>query len=606
MQVQRRRSSGQLEKEWVEFDVVASLPTGDTLERIRAKKAELVLDALADHDLEQVSHLARTPEGLVTSELRMKAWLLFLDLPPDSSPDRILASADALTTNDLSPHKDENQVLLDIKRLFTVMLHFISFSHSVSSSYTTILSVDDVEAMRKRLFSLIVRVLRKYPFLNYYQGYHDIASVVLLVCNDVPTANDDIAVQILEKLTVDHLRDFMISDIGLSVNHLKLIPCIIKSEDPLLFQLIRHTSNSFIVTNGIYFDYEFIQALLSVITMFSHDVNNFSHLMMIWDFIFSYRSVAASVYIYAAIMLHFKDPIFKELFISNEDDLAALDSDLVHKLLSPASLFSRISDSNISDILECADRLISSHLLATLDDSDKTFDVWFGEFNKHSVICTSSGLPKKNPSPVEGPSSPVEKDSLESLISTQEQEQQQESIHKATLMSNALEQESLATSQASLDEGYSSLGYLLSSSISSISGASSTIKREIMQTSSILKLLLSHRSDDDLAVSSKNNRSMVISSFYKISLTIGLLGFFLHFLLKQNQWQNTRIVHLFTGHLGVLKNDLSLFRKDIAHVASQMVGNLYTFLDTTVARSGLDLTQVGLGSLRNSVYALGN
>lgn len=601
MQVQRRRSSGQLEKEWVEFDVVASLPSEDSLEILRINKAKLVQQALDAGDQNQVSLLARTPGGLVTSDLRYRAWKRFLDIPSLSVGDHIVVSPDSFGTNDLHPHKDENQVMLDIKRLFTVVLHFISFSHSVSSSYTAILSKEDVESIRKRLFSLIVRVLRKHPCLNYYQGYHDIASVVLLVCNDVPNGNDEMAFQILEKLTVDHLRDFMISDIGLSVNHLKLIPCIVRSEDPLLFELVRHTSNSFIVTNGVYFDYEFIQALLSVITIFSHDVNHFPHLMIIWDFIFSHRSVAASMYVYAAIMLHFKQAIFAELFISHQADLVTLDADLVHKVLSPASLFSRISDSNLNEIVSLAQHLISSHLLTTLVDADKTFDVWFGEFNKHSVLCTSSGLPDQISN---GSSDIVEKESLEALILTQEQEQQQESINKSTLMGNALEQDSLATSQTSLDEGYSSPGYLLSSSISSISGASSIIKREILQTSSILKLLLPHRADDDLAACGKKNHSVAINSFYKISLTVGFFGFLLHFMLKHNQWHNARIIHLLTGHFGVLRNDLSLIRKDIGHVVSHVVGNLYSYLDTTIARTGLDITQVGLGSLRNS--ALGN
>lgn len=582
------QSSAQLENEWVELEVASP---EDSLERTRAHKAKLVLDALEAGDISRVSLLARTPEGLVTSDLRVCAWQMLLGLPQSPQADRVLASTDFPTANHLLPHKDENQILLDINRLFTVMLHFTSFSHSVGSSFTAILSKNDVEAMRERLFSLIVRVLRKHPCLNYYQGYHDIASVVLVVCNDMPSG-DDIAATILERLTVDHLRDFMITDIGLSVNHLKLIPCIVKSEDLLLFELVRHTSNSFIVSNGTYFDYEFIQALLSVITMFSHDIGNVSHLLMLWDFILSYRSVAASVYIYAAIMLHFKESIFQELFISNQDDLATLDPDLVHTVLSPTNLFSRITDSDLSDILLLSLRLISSRLLTTLADSDKTFNVWFGEFNKHSVLCTSSILQVESldANSCVGTANEL----LESLLQTQEQEQQRETINKSTLMGNALEQDSLATSQASLDEEMSS-AYLLSSSISSISGASQIIKRDIIQTSSMFKLLLPHRTDGSLGPGEK--KEGVLNDLYKISLTVGLVGFFMHFLLKHLQWPNARTFHLFTGHVGAFTSNLAVFRRDIGYGVSQVVGSLYAFLD--MGRPGLDFTQVGLGTLRN-------
>lgn len=622
--VQRRRSSGYLEKEWADIDVSTFLPNEDFPERYRERKMKTVHEAIEACDLGRIAELARSSEGLVASDLRVKAWPLLLNVFTANSNskqkvDSIGASADALDFHDLEPHKDEGQVLLDIKRLFTVMLHFISFSHAVSSSYTTILSKDDIEEMRKRLFCLIVRVLRKYPCLNYYQGYHDIATVILLVCNDSAAGNDDLAAMLLEKLTVEHLRDYMISDIGLSVNHLKIIPCIIEREDTLLFQLIRQTSNSHLATNGFYFDYEFLQALLSILTIFSHDVTNFSHLLMIWDFVFSYRSVAVSAFIYAAITLHFKDVLLEELCVSSIEDLASVDPDCVHSLLSPTSLFSRITDSNLGDILSFTKQLIDEHLLTGISTPD-TIGVWFGEFNKHSVLCTSSKLGTIFSSEYDmgdervasiEPGHLDNNEDLSPIITLQEHEQEQETAHKASLMTMALEQDSLATSITSLDnENEFSSGNLLSSSISSISGAPSALKREIIQTSSmILKNLLPQHRPDDAADprDSRRRNSLIVGSIYKVSLTVGFCGFLLHFLLKESHWYKSSMSHLATRTFSTFGADLAMLKRDVGHGISRVVGNVFSFLDdTSIFHSGLDITQVGLGTLRDSVYAFGN
>lgn len=59
---------------------------------------------------------------------------------------------------------------------------------------------------RTHLLHLINAVLNKHAgVLHYYQGYHDIASAVLLSCG----VEDGLAFVILEKLSLHHLRDYM-------------------------------------------------------------------------------------------------------------------------------------------------------------------------------------------------------------------------------------------------------------------------------------------------------------------------------------------------------------------------------------------------------------
>ena len=72
----------------------------------------------------------------------------------------------------------------------------------------------------------------------------------------------------LENLAIYHLRDYLISDINLSINHLRLIPTILEIVDNQLFQLIKQTSNSSIQSQGLNYDYKFYQALSSILTIY--------------------------------------------------------------------------------------------------------------------------------------------------------------------------------------------------------------------------------------------------------------------------------------------------------------------------------------------------
>lgn len=653
--LERRRSSAQLEKDWVDFDGLdTSLykeesPLSEAVKSLKIKAVEVALNAGRSG---LVAEYSRATEGLVSTHLRAKVWplLLNVDMVADSEPDvseRLFSgtSFGHFGTNDLPPHKDESQVMLDIKRLFTVMSHFNSFYGSMNSSFTTILSPDEIEEMRKRLFCLVIRVLRKYPFLNYYQGYHDVASVVLLVFNDLGASDDEDAFLLLEKLTVCHLRDFMISDIALSINHLKLIPCIVEEVDPTLFQLIRQSSNSFLASNGAYFDYKFLQALLSILTLFSHDITNSSQLLVIWDFIFSYNSVAVSLYIYVATMLHFKDSILKKLNVSDSSGFLTIDADLVHTLLSPAHLLSGLSDLDLVEILTSAKQLIEDYPYSRLANSSDTYDVWFGDFNQHSVICTTSKLgpmneESKTKSFTNSPagdetdektssvslspnlSVPSNVSELESLIMLQEEEQRKETIHETNLFQHVLDQDSLATSVTSLDGDDSSRMGLLSSSLSNLTAASSSINHKVMHSSSIFFKKLFSRSESEEPegnVSKRNNHNSLHSRIYKISVTIGFVGFLIHFLLKHSEGHHSGIYRVMHGDTSSLRSMLSLFdwallRSEVANFGSELVsgalhvaGDVITYVgDSEVVNAGLDFTQIGLGSLRNSVYAFGN
>lgn len=506
---------------------------------------------------------------------------------------------DIFSMNDLPPHKDEAQVMLDVKRLFTVISHYNSFNLVTHSSYTTIFSEEDIEAMRKRLFCLIIRILRKYPSLNYYQGFHDIAGVVLLVCNESSESSDEEAFRILEVLTLNHLRDFMIQDISLTINHLKLIPLIVEAADPEMFDLMKNINNTYCATGGTFYDYKFLPALLSILTLFSHDLVNTHHLMHIWDYILGHGSVVASAYLYAAFLMNSKAIIFKELGLTEDVTYEVIDLDLAHSLLSPKSILSDISELELLKTLEDTTNLIEMHPIDKQANSSNTFDVWFKRFNCNSVVMTSSKLSqiqlekKYIPTP----------DELETLLNLQEAEQQRESANDADILQQAFDQiDSLSTSiNSSFDDESTKLS--ISSSLMSLKAVSSSLNHTLINSSSnLLRKLTSH--EEGTGGGHNPNRDFTLS-IYKLSLTIGFVGVLLHFLLKQSEFGN--ILRLSPkGALHTVAKQVSTFGEtNLIKIMNGVSSAVNTAKEYGPIRDLTDITQVGLKSLKRSIYTMG-
>ena len=599
-----------------------------------------------------------------------------------------------LNTIDLPPHKDEEQVKLDIQRSFTVLSHLQSqlgvisgneSSYGASSSegdcnstYTTILSKSDIESLKKKLLNLIIKILRKYPALNYYQGYHDIASIVLIICYEKETQiiNEELAFSILEKLTIFHLRDFMIQDINLSVNHLRLIPKILQVAELDLFELLKQTNGSYLMSDGEIFDYKFYQGLSSILTMFSHDLINLKQILTIWDFMLSYDSIVVNIYVYTSSLIYFKDDIFKKLGLPLDDeyqDYSNVDRDIVHTVLSPGSLFKDISDIDLIKILNKAESLIEKFplelnqntKLSTIanrevnNESEETMseiveennkevdhskvDVtneeeavekvvdnpleneWFG-FNSHSVLVTTS-LPcfnltdrKKKDNKY---SCLFNNSKLSEWIQLQDEEITKQSNHEFEQQQKLFEKQNQqandSSASASASDFNSSGSILLSSSLSSLTSATSNSAMSALSTSSlILKKILrvGNTIDDESEIDSKsakkgknkglNNRSSFhISNIYKISVTIGFIGFMIHFLLIRS---NTRlseysIVKYVSPAFHNVRDELSTISSGLVKEVSAGISNVYNLVSESDAISnGARMGQVGLGNIRGMIF----
>lgn len=556
-----------------------------------------VIEEAADKsDILLLALLARAPGGLQTTLLRARAWPLLVGQVSDESTDESLLQT--LQLNDREPHKDEEQVSLDIKRLFTIASHVNFFNHEINSSYTTILSPEDSELLRKRLYCLVVKLLRKYPCLNYYQGFHDIASVVLLVCNDL-NDHDDQAFVLLENLAIYYLRDYMNPHMGLSINHLKLIPLILEKADPSLFQLIRQTSASYSSTYGAFYDYKFYPALLVTLTMYSHDINNFQHMMLIWDFILGSGSISTSAFIYVAFVLHFKSKIMDELGIIDLAGLDIADADEIHKSFSPLSLFSSLTDLDVAKVLTMTSSLMEQWPLDALFSTNELSRLWFKEFNTDSAVVA--------PSLITSSARRLLPWDLKLLVERQERQQLQESTFDSDLYLKAIEQDLLASSINSLEEDSAEALSLsiFDSSLSNLSAVSLSINTCILTTSSAILKKFYHYSDDEMSDEDarRDRFSSLYRSIYKISFTIGLIGFLLHFLVKHSDVSQGYSGKVF---FSILQRASSIWGQEnplVAHASRAMGDLVNSFQDSELANIGRYVSEVGLASVRKTVFA---
>jgi hypothetical protein len=162
----------------------------------------------------------------------------------------------------------------------------------------------ELERRKTELFDLIVEVLRRYRFLCYFQGYHDICQVFLLVL-DHPWRT-----RLVARLSILRIRDFMLPTLAATVHQLRLIPDLLGAADPALR---RHLG-----------DIEPFYALGGTLTMYAHVIEEYGDIARLFDVLLA-REPVFSIYLYARIVLSRRE----ELFEFPQDD-----SSMLHLVLS--------------------------------------------------------------------------------------------------------------------------------------------------------------------------------------------------------------------------------------------------------------------------------
>lgn len=287
--------------------------------------SSLTSSALVAQDLEVLREIGRTKGFPLNS--RREIWKRVLGISEQAiGPGKLPVSS-----GQVDPHRDEKQVLLDTNR-------------TQSICFPEDMGAIDLSKLKLDLPEGICNVLRHNPWLYYYQGYHDIAQIVMIVMgrHEGPAA--------LEAISVTFLRDFMLSTLAPSMSMLRLVHQIIAIVDPPYFRAL----------HGI----EPYYAISSLLTWWTHSTSKFDTACRMLDFLLCSEPVMI-LYTIAASTLLRKDKVF-----SCEGD-----SDMIFHTLS--------TDLESQDVAE----IISQSLMLYQNIKPHQLKYW-RKISKHSCLKT--------------------------------------------------------------------------------------------------------------------------------------------------------------------------------------------------------------------------
>ncbi|OBZ67637.1 Protein transport protein SEC23 [Grifola frondosa] len=248
---------------------------------LESPNEEKPVDATIRTDWNALRRLSLQPHGF--GQKRVDIWLEILNVDttgqePEPSETSTLnesategeddSSSDEAVSG-LLPHQDERQIGLDTDRSFVLY---------------PVEEMMDKEQLQTALHSLIVSMFRKRRHLNYFQGYHDIISVIFL------TLPEQFRLPFAEKLSLHRLRDSMGPNLEPVVGLLRLLQKVLRQVDPDFALLLERSSSL------PYF------ALSNLLTMFSHDVPTLPLIQHVFDYLLC-RPPVTVVYLAAAAIL---------------------------------------------------------------------------------------------------------------------------------------------------------------------------------------------------------------------------------------------------------------------------------------------------------------
>ncbi|SCU90814.1 LANO_0D10000g1_1 [Lachancea nothofagi CBS 11611] len=358
-------------------------------------KSQNISSAMVQDSLDGLVALGKSKDGFVKHALRRPVWLKILKSRLSIDANNVSESEKGLS--EFVTHKDEHQVSLDVKRSFG------DIKDDVAKSF-----------LRQALEQTITKVLRRFPQLNYYQGYHDVVAVFVLVFMHTHKADEEAELsdstsgtpstdgsdyhetlssssistkladdsvlfidsdQLFESVmifTLLYLRDFMMSSLAFTIDQLVLIPLIVKDKDPRFYRTFQ--------LNEI----DPFFALSSVLTLFSHDLRpqsneSLSIVFQIFDLVISSNSMMVPLTVYSNLLLAKKDDLLTRL--KDNLDNFENDTDLIHGVIQQEMIVGS-SVQLWNEVLETT-RIANS---SSFPNAKKTV-------NKYSVLLTASHVP---------------------------------------------------------------------------------------------------------------------------------------------------------------------------------------------------------------------
>ncbi|KAF8069231.1 rab-GTPase-TBC domain-containing protein [Lyophyllum atratum] len=228
-------------------------------------------------------------------------------------------------------HRDERQIRLDTDRSFVL--------------YPVDTPLEAREAMQMKLNRLLVSVFRRRPKLNYFQGYHDIVSVLFL------TLPEEIQLACVEKISLHRVRDSMGATLEPVLGLLRLTKNLLRQADPQYAEVIERTS-----------PLPFF-ALSNLLTLFSHDMPTLPLIQHVFDYILC-RPPIIIVYLATAIILSRKEEIQK--LEEDEDE----DIGMAHSVLSSLPDISDADETKVggAEVQELVNGSLEDSLDATKEE----------------------------------------------------------------------------------------------------------------------------------------------------------------------------------------------------------------------------------------------
>lgn len=215
---------------------------------IISMEREVIIDQMLFEqpiDLQKLFEMSRLEGGFLTDNIRKRVWPKILAINRYNTIDY---------RSYLDPKKDFTYITCDIERsLF---------------SYDHLQEWDDQkrEKRREALSEIIKCVLSKYPNFHYFQGYHDIVSIFLLILED-----DQLTFSMVEVVSLYFFSDYMSEDFKIVSRGMNILMLILEIADP---EVHAHISNA-----GV----EAYFCTAWMLTWFSHDMKQIEEVARVFD-----------------------------------------------------------------------------------------------------------------------------------------------------------------------------------------------------------------------------------------------------------------------------------------------------------------------------------
>ncbi|UJR16357.1 hypothetical protein I4U23_003260 [Adineta vaga] len=297
---------------------------------VTKNKSDRIEKYLMKNNKEKLQKYAKM-NGLITKSYRQQIWPLLIPCPTycpvdfDQINKKYSCRIDfyAADKNQIESHRYYGQVRMDVERTLK------RFPPNYSDS-------DRIE-LQEELIVVIVKILIKHDYLNYYQGYHDICLTFLLVLGA------DLCLPFIDTITKSHFKDFMESTMEKTRDLLYYLMPLINSINSECAEYMQRGG----VGNVMF-------ALSWFITWYSHVLDNLDTILRLYDLF---------------IVSHFLMPVYVAAEIVNFHSKQVLSTDCdmpsLHQYLT--RLPSELDSNHWEEIIKRSLHLFRNHHPDTLD-----------------------------------------------------------------------------------------------------------------------------------------------------------------------------------------------------------------------------------------------